>query len=281
SSRRISEDEALHRSLAGGKAAAAPAAAEAEEDLPADDEVAAATGDQAEALRARIEAAPTDLEAHICLLRLLHSRGDAGEYERAAQAMRVQVRSTLDPRWREAAVMGLSLLPGNPLFQQSGWNAPRFGDTGVMPAPAAPAPEQAQEQEQAPEQAQEPEPEPEQAQEAAAELEAGLDADAASAQEASGVDEFGFGDAADAGDALSLDTAVEIELAGAEAGGDASAVPASPPLDDDASATKIELARAYLDIGDVEGAKAMLEEVIAEAGPAGRAEAEKLLKEIG
>src|SRR5690606_13564172 len=56
SSRRISEDEALHRSLAGGKAAAAPAAAEAEEDLPADDEVAAATGDQAEALRARIEA---------------------------------------------------------------------------------------------------------------------------------------------------------------------------------------------------------------------------------
>src|SRR5690606_7814664 len=147
------------------------------------------------------------------------------------------------------------------------------------------APEQAQEQEQAPAQAPEQAPEPEQAQEAAAELEAeleaGLDADAASAQEASGVDEFGFGDAADAGDALSLDTAVEIELAGAEAGGDASAVPASPPLDDDASATKIELARAYLDIGDVEGAKAMLEEVIAEAGPAGRAEAEKLLKEIG
>jgi len=51
--------------------------------------------------------------------------------------------------------------------------------------------------------------------------------------------------------------------------------------DDDGSATKIELAKAYLDIGDVEGAKGMLEEVLAEAGPAGRAEAQRLLKEIG
>ncbi|KAA2286366.1 hypothetical protein F0415_01540 [Arenimonas fontis] len=66
-----------------------------------------------------------------------------------------------------------------------------------------------------------------------------------------------------------------------EAGEDEAGEGEAPALDDDASATKIELARAYLDIGDVEGAKAMLEEVIAEAGPAGRAEAEKLLREIG
>jgi pilus assembly protein FimV len=52
-------------------------------------------------------------------------------------------------------------------------------------------------------------------------------------------------------------------------------------LEDDGSATKIELAKAYLDIGDVEGARGMLEEVLAEAGPAGRAEAARLLKEIG
>ena len=50
---------------------------------------------------------------------------------------------------------------------------------------------------------------------------------------------------------------------------------------DDGSSTKIELARAYLDIGDIEGAKGMLEEVLAEAGPAGRAEAARLLKDIG
>ena len=51
--------------------------------------------------------------------------------------------------------------------------------------------------------------------------------------------------------------------------------------DDDASATKIELAKAYLDIGDVDGARGMLEEVVAEGSPAVRAEAERLLREIG
>jgi pilus assembly protein FimV len=66
-----------------------------------------------------------------------------------------------------------------------------------------------------------------------------------------------------------------VDLAGVEADG-----PAEPDADD-GSDTKIELAKAYLDIGDIEGAKGMLEEVLAEAGPAGRAEAERLLKEIG
>jgi pilus assembly protein FimV len=59
------------------------------------------------------------------------------------------------------------------------------------------------------------------------------------------------------------------------------AAPAVADEGDDGSATKIELAKAYLDIGDVEGAKGMLEEVLAEAGPAGRAEAARLLKDIG
>jgi pilus assembly protein FimV len=59
-------------------------------------------------------------------------------------------------------------------------------------------------------------------------------------------------------------------------------LPAAEDADElDGSSTKIELARAYLDIGDVEGARGMLEEVLAEAGPAGRAEAERLLREIG
>ena len=60
-----------------------------------------------------------------------------------------------------------------------------------------------------------------------------------------------------------------------------SAGPAPVAEGDDGSETKIELAKAYLDIGDIDGAKGMLEEVLAEAGPAGRAEAQRLLKEIG
>jgi pilus assembly protein FimV len=49
---------------------------------------------------------------------------------------------------------------------------------------------------------------------------------------------------------------------------------------EDAAATKLELARAYLDMGDVDGARGMLEEVTGEGNPAQRAEARSLLDSI-
>src|SRR5690606_15109418 len=49
---------------------------------------------------------------------------------------------------------------------------------------------------------------------------------------------------------------------------------------DEAAATKLELARAYLDMGDVEGARGMLEEVVGEGNPGQRSEARRLLDEI-
>jgi pilus assembly protein FimV len=49
---------------------------------------------------------------------------------------------------------------------------------------------------------------------------------------------------------------------------------------DDAASTKLELARAYLDMGDVEGARGMLEEVMGEGNAGQRAEARRLLDEI-
>jgi pilus assembly protein FimV len=54
---------------------------------------------------------------------------------------------------------------------------------------------------------------------------------------------------------------------------------ASP--EDEASATRIELAKAYLAIGDLDGARSMLEEVLAEGGAGARSEAARILKEIG
>ena len=42
-------------------------------------------------------------------------------------------------------------------------------------------------------------------------------------------------------------------------------------------ATKIELARAYIDIGDAEGARGMLEEVLMEGSDSQREDALKLL----
>jgi len=50
---------------------------------------------------------------------------------------------------------------------------------------------------------------------------------------------------------------------------------------DAASSTKIELARAYLEIGDVEGARSMLEEVAASGSAPARAMAQRIMNEIG
>jgi len=49
---------------------------------------------------------------------------------------------------------------------------------------------------------------------------------------------------------------------------------------EDAIGTKLDLAKAYLDMGDPEGAKSMLDEVMAEGNDSQRDEARRLLSEI-
>jgi len=230
-SRRISDDVALRASFAKTQVGMAVPASAAPPVLPvapiAEPVVAAPPADaELDARLAAIAARPQDLEAHLNLLRLFHGRGDAADYESAAQAMRLQVPSTMDPRWREAVIMGASLMPGHPLFSQAGWNASRVEPESVrVPAPA-PVED---------------------------------DEDLSFAD----VDGDG-GAAADYSDSSNQ------------------AIPAATGVaDDDASATRIELAKAYLDIGDLEGARSMLEEVLVEGGPSARATAEQILREIG
>ena len=50
---------------------------------------------------------------------------------------------------------------------------------------------------------------------------------------------------------------------------------------DDAVGTKLDLARAYLDMGDPEGARSMLQEVLAEGSASQKSEAQRLLADIG
>ena len=63
--------------------------------------------------------------------------------------------------------------------------------------------------------------------------------------------------------------------------------PVAPKIEDDlaiggedATGTKLDLAKAYLDMGDPEGAKSMLEEVLTEGNANQKAEASRLLKDI-
>ena len=283
-SRRISEDDALRASLAATrKKPATPA----EEASPAP--AAAAVDKEAQTLAAAVRNKPQDLEAHLSLLRYYHSHGDAVAYESAAQAMRMQVASTTDPRWREAVVLGAALLPGHPLFSQAGWNAPRFNETETpargmesLPpaeekrAPAAPAP-------------------------------AAAAAKAVSVTEASD-EEWNRAMGKPATPPPTVATPA-VAPAAKPALAPAPAIPAPAPApvpepepemsfsapaemdihrseaevlaEDEASATRIELAKAYLDIGDLEGARSMLEEVMADGGPAAKSVAERILKEIG
>ena len=65
----------------------------------------------------------------------------------------------------------------------------------------------------------------------------------------------------------------------------AAPAPAAKPAEDffvgeDAIGTKLDLAKAYLDMGDPEGARSMLDEVMAEGSDAQKGEARKLLAEI-
>ena len=49
---------------------------------------------------------------------------------------------------------------------------------------------------------------------------------------------------------------------------------------DDAIGTKLDLAKAYMDMGDPDGARSMLEEVVAEGNEAQKSEAHRLMAEL-
>ena len=55
----------------------------------------------------------------------------------------------------------------------------------------------------------------------------------------------------------------------------------SEPTAEDEVATKLDLARAYMDMGDPDGAQGILDEVMKEGNEAQRQEAEELLRKIG
>jgi len=217
-------------------------------------------------LRNQVRSRPQDLEAHLALLRYHYQRGDSKDFEAAAQTMRTHVSTAQDPRWREAVVMGVALLPGHALFNQAGWNVPKFESTAkpIPPVPVA---------------AEIVEPEPSfLSQKDMAELD-NLEAvsiaplapiPAAPATIASAQDEPDEIMLMSESDFVALDNMPDIHRSESEL------------MDvDAASSTKIELARAYLEIGDVEGARSMLEEVAASGSAPARAMAQRIMNEIG
>ena len=84
---------------------------------------------------------------------------------------------------------------------------------------------------------------------------------------------------------LNLDVAFE-DAQGDDASADVvdigvASAPAAEPVGEDEVATKLDLARAYVEMGDEDGARAILEEVLAEGSQTQRGDAENLLEKLG
>lgn len=220
-----------------------------------------------------VAADPSDPARHLDLVRFYYAEEDADAFEGAAEAMYAQIGDSDGLAWGQVVAMGREILPDHPLF------------TAPSDAPAA---EAVPADDEAP----------------VAEAAGPSDEDAWAPTATAVADTAAFDDfittpiqdapaPAAADDDLDL-SGVEFnfDLDGADSAATSAPAPATfdlPPLDDaagfsggddDAAATKLELARAYLDMGDVEGARGMLEEVLGEGNPGQRAEAQRLINEI-
>jgi pilus assembly protein FimV len=198
---------------------------------------------------------PGDPELSLKLLRMYYAERDASKFEAAAEAMYAHIADPTQPEWREVKAMGEDLVPHNPLFGGSD------DISGYMHESVAPTDHEA------------------------AHISddnfdlGGFDADGTPAAE----ENFDF-DLTD----RAAHTPAPAEETGhftAPVAAAPTLVPVSKPAEDfftgeDTIGTKLDLARAYLDMGDPEGARSMLDEVMSEGNDNQKGEARKLLAEI-
>jgi pilus assembly protein FimV len=258
-------------------------------------------------LIAQVHADPSNPNSHLELLSLYYAQGAADKFEAAAEEMYAYVADPNQSSWREVRTMGEELVPHNPLFSRQ--------DSLVDDYPADAATEAYSFDEPEPSDSagfpdfadlDEDEPSLAPAPRVAAE---NLETASMPAFDASGFD-LGETRPPAPAPAPSSDTSFSFDLPPIEEApsmrepevlpepaalpefemDDDKAtveVPAAEISDDeffageDAIGTKLDLAKAYLDMGDPDGARSMLEEVLAEGGPSQQDEARKLIAEIG
>jgi pilus assembly protein FimV len=254
---------------------------------------------------------PDNTELDLKLLEVyLAARNQAG-FDEHAQLLLGRLENSDDPVWEKVAEMGRDISPDNPLYQ-SGDSVPGASEEADETVFAAGA-EAAEPVETSEEDAQ---PLRQEVPETAAGLEfenaSGFDSSGEAdefrpdsleftppeaAFEASGVSEEAafevsgvYEEAADAAmdsiepDRIEVeqDNTLEFDLEGLDLGGDEEAdLPGDGELADlDEVSTKLDLARAYLDMGDPDGARSILDEVIEEGSDDQKTEAEQILAKI-
>ena len=220
-------------------------------------------------LRDRVARDPHDIDASMELLRHYYVQGDAPRFESLAESMHERVHED-SVEWEEVRAMGEGLSPHHPLFETS----------HAQPEPV-----------HAPVHAGFAEPDLTAATTQRFDFEdltAHAPAPAPAAKEADiYTPDFDLGHAHDAAHGHVERPREPARAAPAPAPVyEAETVAAPRPSANDFSVaedtigTRLDLARAYLDMGDPEGARSMLDEVLAEGNAAQKEEAHKLLEEL-
>jgi len=222
---------------------------------------------------------PDDIGLHLELVSLYYTRRDVEHFEAAAEAMHAHISDPDQPEWQDVVHMGRDLAPGHPLFAQHDDDATvvreqaphHFDLDSYASSPAAAEPV-------APAKA--PSPQPSKVSEYHFDFDLTphhpepLRAGAAPAvkepeEEEEPVSTWKFDDEpADVPHTAHADHATHDDHG------------AFGELHDDPIDTKLDLARAYLDMGDPDGARAMLEEVLHEGSQMQKDVAKQLLGKI-
>jgi len=225
---------------------------------------------------------PDDISLHLELVTLYYSRRDVEHFEAAAEAMYAHVTDPQQDEWQDVLHMGEDLVPGHPLFDHhvepaTHDDAEARGEFDIDDyADASDAPTVVSSM---------PPPLPPSGPKPVSEYNFNFDLTRATAEPAPSV--------APAAD----DTTVVAPLAASQPApaepvsswhfdeDDSMPLAADPGHDldefnDDPVDTKLDLARAYIDMGDAEGARAMLGEVVKEGSQMQKDTAKRLLDSL-
>ncbi|HEV7122205.1 MAG TPA: FimV/HubP family polar landmark protein [Rhodanobacter sp.] len=212
---------------------------------------------------------PDDIYLHLELVTLYYSRRDVEHFEAAAEAMYVHIVDPAQDEWQDVVHMGEDLAPEHPLFDhheeaspsesdaRRAFNIDDYGDEDDASNVVSPLPPALP-------------TDPKKVSEYNFDFDlthpAATDTDSPLPPTTDHVTAFGSHGGADAWMAPAADVPPASEFA-------------EEPVDfsDDPVDTKLDLARAYLDMGDADGARAMLGEVLKEGSQMQRDTARELL----
>jgi pilus assembly protein FimV len=233
----------------------------------------AAQAPSAQMLADRVAEHPEDVPASLDLLRHYYEQSDATHFEALAESLHSRLGVDA-PEWAEVLAMGEALSPHHALFAESGADAHAAG-FGTLPGTAAVGRDQFDTQVIEPRNLSDRIEAP--THDAGRQVHVDMDRDehpldaprfdqqVAPAHESVEHEHPGF--------------TYEPAEAGAATGQHETAL-SDLMMDEDTIGTRLDLARAYVDMGDPDGARSMLDEVLAEGSEAQREEARKLLAEL-